>query len=136
MNAVVTNPATDHVDDVACDGGFHVRRASVSKGPRHDAHGPAVHQGFPNIAVIKDDRSVHRRNPGFVSTDAYPCVNPSQHPRGVEQVVGQVSFPIGRTKAKHIGVRNGSGTQTRTENVTIDADNAGHRPAVGVQRGR
>ena len=58
MNAVVSNSAADHVDDVACQWGLDVGQATVWKGSRHEPHGSAVYQRFSDVSVIKDNGSV------------------------------------------------------------------------------
>ena len=52
---------------------------------------------------------------------------------GVEQVLGKLAFPVGRSETEHIGVGNGAGTEAGPEDVPIHADNAGHGAAVRVK---
>ena len=42
----------------------------------------------------------------------------------------------GRGKAKHIGVENSLRAHARAEGIAVDADNAGQRSTVRIQRGR
>ena len=60
-------------------------------------------------------------------------MNASQHPRRMEEVVGEGALPVGWSEAEHIGVGDGARTQAGAENVPIDAHDACHGAAVRVQ---
>ena len=57
----------------------------------------------------------------------------AQNARRMEEVFRELALPIGGTKAKHIGVGDGPGPQTRAKNVSVHPNDAGHGAAVRVQ---
>ena len=134
MDTVVADTPSDHVDDVARHGGLDVRGASIGKDARHDTDGSAIDQGLADVTIVKHDGSVDRWNTGFISAHANAGVDTSKNARRMEQVVGQITFPIWGTKTKDIGVGNGSGPQSRSQDVAVHAHDTGHGAPVRVQR--
>ena len=135
MYAIVPDSATHHVDNIARNWGFDVRGAAIWEVTGHDTNRAAVHQWFSDVAVIKDDGSVHGWDAGFISTDSNTSMDPAKNARGVEEVLWQLSFPIRWPKAENIGVGNGAGAQARSQNIPVHANDAGHGPSIGVQGG-
>ena len=135
MNAVVAHSPAHHVHDVACHGRLHVGGSAVRKVARHDTNRSTIDERFADIAVIENDGPVHRRDAGFVPTYTDTGVNASQNSRWVEEVVGELAFPIGRAKAENVGVRDRAGPQSGSEDVTVHTDDARHGTAVRVEGG-
>ena len=60
MDAIASDPASDHVDDIARTRCLAVALAPVGETARHDADGPAVYQWLADVALVEDHSSVDR----------------------------------------------------------------------------
>ena len=136
MNPIAAHLAAGHVDHITRAGRLHVALAPIGQTTGHDADGAAVYQWLAEITLVEHHRSVDRRYARFVAARAHSRVHPAHHSGWVEQSLGDVAAPVRWTEAEDIGVGNRASTQTCAEDVTVDADDAGHGAAVGVESAR
>ena len=133
MNPVLADPPARHDHQVTGSDFFCVRGPAVDSG-RHDSGCAAVYERLAQVSLVKDDAAVDGRDAAFVAAmfDAFPhaLINPSR----MQDAGRQLLFVERRGKAKHICVKNQFGSQACAEGIAVDADNAGERPSVRIER--
>ena len=84
MNAITTDLAANHVDDIAWARGLDVTLSPIRQVTRHYPDGAAIDQRFTDVAVVENHRPVDSRDSAFVSACPHPGVDAAKYPRRVE----------------------------------------------------
>ena len=99
------------------------------------AHGSAVDQRLAQVALVEALEPAAVGDAGLVAAIDHPFVYAVANTAGVHQPLGDLLVVEGRAEAVAPDIGNQRGAHARAERVAVDAHDAGHRPAVGVERG-
>ena len=135
VNSVLSDAAPRHHDAIARQDLLCVTALSVDSG-RHDSTGAAIHEGLPEVTLVKYQASVHRRDAAFVPAVFHPFPDPFVDPPRVENPLRQGFFIVGRGEAEDIRVEDQLGPHAAAERVSVHADDTGKSAAVRIERRR
>ena len=111
---------------------FSWRRLAVDLG-RHEPGRAAEHQRLAGEALVEDQGAVHRRDAALVAAVLDPFHDPFVDPARVQQARRQRLVVERVGEAEDVGIEDQLGPHAGAERVAVDADDAGQRPAVGIQ---
>ena len=100
----------------------------------HDPPRAAVDEGLSQVALVEDEAAVHRGDAALVPAVLHPFPDPLVDPPRVEDPLRQGFVIVGRGETEDVGVEDELRPLPAAEGVPVDADDAGQRAAVGVER--
>ena len=134
VDAVFSDSSASHHDEVASvrslDGRVHVADLL-----RENAARAAEDERFTRVPVIENDGSVHRRNAALVPAMLDTSAHSVEHPLWMKKPRRKLFVVIGRGKTEDVRVEDELGSDACARGVSIDADDSGQRPAIGVEGG-
>ena len=136
VDTVFADSAAGHDNQVAGIDGF-LKTLDIADLFRQCADSAAVNQRLAQITVFKIFPAESVRNPALVAAVNHPFVDTVAQAAGMQQAFRHI-FVIAerRTEAIPPDVNQQFSPLPCTHRVAVDADNTGHRAAVGIKRGR